>query len=496
MLEEGEVEIRKRHLDSSAKRSKKRKTGNLESKIMENIDEPRPMVEIHCHPKHLVETRRKTSVDPSIPSEETGGASLYLRGQISLNPVILSQIFRHLAPADLKSAALVCRTWRRLVERPAYWGWAETRLTRADFTKKFRSPRLRNIGAVRTDLSEAQMRKLLGSLPHWRLRRLALSYINLSSVSPDLLCSAIGKLDKLELCLSRLTGDQVRAVFTTVAECEDLSLRSLSINFNDLTSVPGPVLSRAIVRLKSVNLWLCRLTTEQVTSVFTTILKTPDLRLETLTLNPSVISSVPAGLISAAVVRLEEVNFSYTDLSSLHLGQICQEILAAKHLRLRSLQLNSTNLSSLEPSLLARALVRLEKLDLYNSCLTEQQLEAVLEAVVLARPNSLSLTTINIGGNELSSVQAELLAAASLRLAEIRLADTQLTAGQVTEVFRAFLHSQTGPGEREEREEDTRHHRCLHVGEKEVAVVCPEVLAQAEEKLQHCHLTNSWCLNG
>ena len=447
---------------------------------MEDIDEPRPMVEIHSHPKPRLVMPRQTSEDPS-PIEENDKASQYLREQISRNPVILAEIFRHLAPSDLKSAALVCRAWWSLVEQPRYWRWAETRLTRANFGKKFRSRRLRNIGSVRTDLSEVQMRKLLLSLGDWRLRRLAVSYINLSSVSPQLLCSALVKLETLELCLCRLTKDQVRAVFTSIADCEDLALSRLSINFSDLTSVPGPVLARAVVRLKSVNLWLCRLTTGQVTTLLTTILQTNNLTLESLTLNPSDLSSVSARLLSAAVLRLQEVNMSYTDLSSDHLSQICSDILAAKHLRLRSLQLNSTNLSSIQPNLLASAMVRLERLDLYNSCLTGEQLEAVLQTVVLTSP--LSLATINIGGNEVSSVPADLLAEASLRLGEVRLADSQLTGDQVTAVFRAFLQSQ-------------HSQRCLHVGEKEVAAVSREVLAQAEQALQHCHLTNSWCLNG
>ena len=450
---------------------------------MEDIDEVRTMVEIHSHP-------RPREVMTRIPSgaEEKEGASAYLREQISGNPVILAQIFRHLAPSDLKSAALVSRTWRSLVEQPRYWRWAETRITRADFGQKFRSRRLRNIGSVRTDLSEVQIRKLFLSLSDWRLSSLAVSYINLSSVPAELLSSAIVCLQQVELCLCRLSPEQVRAVFSKVAERDDLPLRSLSINFTDLTSVPGPVLARALVRLTSVNLWLCRLSSAQVSALFTAIQQSSssELALTRLTLNPSGLSSLPPSLFSAAVLRLQEVNFSYSDLSSQQLSQLFSEVLAAKQLGLRALQLNSTNLSSLPASLLAGAAVRLERLDLYNSCLTGQQVEAVLQSV-LAQPSSLPLTNINMGGNELSAVPAELLAMASLRLGELRLADSQLTGEQVSAVFRAFLAS---------GQENSRTNRCLHIGEKEVAAVPPEVLSEAQQKLQHCHLTNSWCLTG
>ena len=114
------------------------------------------------------------------------------------------------------------------MEQPRYWRWAETRITRADFGQKFRSRRLRNIGSVRTDLSEVQIRKLFLSLSDWRLSSLAVSYINLASVPAELLSSAIVCLQQVELCLCRLSPEQVRAVFSKVAERDDLPLRSLS----------------------------------------------------------------------------------------------------------------------------------------------------------------------------------------------------------------------------------------------------------------------------
>ena len=47
------------------------------------------------------------------------------------NPVILARIFSCLPPPDLKTAALVCRSWRAVLELPGFWAWARLRLGRA-----------------------------------------------------------------------------------------------------------------------------------------------------------------------------------------------------------------------------------------------------------------------------------------------------------------------------------------------------------------------------
>ena len=68
------------------------------------------------------------------------------------NPVILALIFSRLPPADLKTAALVCRTWSSVLELPRFWAWASVRLGRGNFSERRRSPRLRHVGGVLTEL--------------------------------------------------------------------------------------------------------------------------------------------------------------------------------------------------------------------------------------------------------------------------------------------------------------------------------------------------------
>ena len=40
---------------------------------------------------------------------------------------MLEKVFSHLAPRDLKTVTLVCKTWNDAAERPALWSWVKLR---------------------------------------------------------------------------------------------------------------------------------------------------------------------------------------------------------------------------------------------------------------------------------------------------------------------------------------------------------------------------------
>ena len=44
-----------------------------------------------------------------------------------LPPEMLEKIFSHLAPKDLKTVMLICRTWNKAAETPALWSWVKIR---------------------------------------------------------------------------------------------------------------------------------------------------------------------------------------------------------------------------------------------------------------------------------------------------------------------------------------------------------------------------------
>ena len=62
---------------------------------------------------------------------------MYMMELLPNNPVILERIFSHLDPSDIKTAALVCRTWNNVLESPKYWTWATASLGRRNFRQIF-----------------------------------------------------------------------------------------------------------------------------------------------------------------------------------------------------------------------------------------------------------------------------------------------------------------------------------------------------------------------
>ena len=106
------------------------------------------------------------------------------------NPVILARIFSSLSPPDPKTAALVCRTWRTVLELPVFWAWARVRLGRLNFSERRLSWRLRHVGGVLSelDLTSRQLRSLLGLVADRQtsLSSLHFSGPDLSAISPQL----------------------------------------------------------------------------------------------------------------------------------------------------------------------------------------------------------------------------------------------------------------------------------------------------------------------
>jgi len=81
-----------------------------------------------------------------------------------------------------------------------------------------------------------------------------------------------------------------------------------------------------------------------------------------------------------------------------------------KQQRLKSLNLSGTDVSKVDPKLLAAGIVKLKEITLTYTCLTLEQIKEMLLALSNS-PTNLSLTKLNIGGNDLSGVEAGLLTA-------------------------------------------------------------------------------------
>ena len=139
------------------------------------------------------------------------------------------------------------------------------------------------------------------------------------------------------------------------------------------------------------------------------------------------------GLLVSVVGRMKVLDLSHTSLSSGH----ARAVLAAlgKVSKLETLDLRGNNLSSLEPSLLVTAASRLDSLTIANTSLTNQQADALFSAI---STTSCRLRKLSVGHNNLSSVQTGLLEKALVRLEDVDLKYASITDPQKEAIFSAL----------------------------------------------------------
>ena len=140
---------------------------------------------------------------------------------------------------------------------------------------------------------------------------------------------------------------------------------------------------------------------------------------------------------SSALLRLESVSLWGNCLTGEQISQLFLAITETSQLRLRKLNISGNDVSRVEADLLARSVVRLEEIFLLNTRLTSQQAELLLARIVSPslQSDQSPLKALYIGDNNLASVSASLLARAVVRLQTVSLDDTNLSSEQVTSLL-------------------------------------------------------------
>ena len=147
---------------------------------------------------------------------------------------------------------------------------------------------------------------------------------------------------------------------------------------------------------------------------------------------------------SSALLRLESVSLWGNCLTGEQISQLFLAITETSQLRLRKLNISGNDVSRVEADLLARSVVRLDEIFLLNTRLTSQQAELLLARIVSPSLQSgqSPLKALYIGDNSLASVSASVLARAVVRLQTVSLDDTNLRSEQVTALLRFISQSE------------------------------------------------------
>ena len=157
---------------------------------------------------------------------------------------VLEQIFHHLPLHVLGLVLLVCRRWRQIGESPWLWTRARLRVTQ-----------------------EMMSELLTAMVQHPRLRELDMNYMNLSMVNPMLLATAVNKMMVVDIRSTQLTLKQADSLFSMMSE--GTQVRSLKIGPNNLSSLNPDMLATAVHRLEWVEMRGTRITRQQITTILT-----------------------------------------------------------------------------------------------------------------------------------------------------------------------------------------------------------------------------------
>ena len=211
------------------------------------------------------------------------------------------------------------------------------------------------------------------------LKKLTIGDGSLNNINPGLVSRALLKLQ--DCIIYGAQPGQVQAIFAGIKDSASISLRNLDLIYQDLELAPDMVAGVAM-KLETLK---ARFSSAQVEAIITRLAASEDSRLRQLeiywpdTVN---ISSLDPEVVAEALTKLEMVERSLCHcLTAGQVSTLFSRIHHSPDLRLRHLQLRMCNISHLSPLVLIGAIQRLETFDIVYGRMTAEQATAILTMV-------------------------------------------------------------------------------------------------------------------
>lgn len=185
---------------------------------------------------------------------------------------VLEMVFRLLPPRDLKAVVRVCRRWRKVGELPCLWTWVYPYLRGTNMGclihMMAEGRRLSFIQRIVVSFPVAHkgLVDYIISIP--TLKEVDLSFTKMTKVDAKLLASLVQKLEHVGLRGTELLLQQVHFLLIRLSQ-DPKKLKTLILEEIDLSSVDPELLSSAVRKLESVSLQSTKLNTVQIETVLT-----------------------------------------------------------------------------------------------------------------------------------------------------------------------------------------------------------------------------------
>ena len=197
-----------------------------------------------------------------------------LRHINSLPREILLLIFRFLNARELKTAIVVCKTWRDVGEDPVIWkhyklvvsnvevetGYLQTILAFSRFT----SIQHLEVNGYGQNAKMPVNNEIYNSIFNSAVSKLTLKHCDLTDLDFESFSSVLSKLRVLSLWQVQMSGDQVSLMFNLLARGSKLVELDIGYSYLDLQLLQTQTFVKALNKIRKVNLGHTKVTSLQL----------------------------------------------------------------------------------------------------------------------------------------------------------------------------------------------------------------------------------------
>ena len=223
--------------------------------------------------------------------------------------------------------------------------------------------KLEDTNILEFPLSPVQVSSLFTKMaegPLVNIKTLSLDGLNCSDVWPELFGEALVRIASVRK-FHNITQDQASSLFSKIASTEDLRLRALCLSacLTTISHIPPDVVAAALTRLEKFCTFNAfpsgNLTTAQISALLIRLSAVEDNKLRTLSIRYKNLSSVPTDLLVAGISGLEEVKLRFTRLTTDQITEIYRMVADRRCPRLREISLRGNDLRCFSQDLWYRA---------------------------------------------------------------------------------------------------------------------------------------------
>merc|ERR1719154_95062 len=176
------------------------------------------------------------------------------------------------------------------------------------------------------DLTPGQLRSMLATVAcqECKIKTISLKCNDLSSISPQFISYNLSKLNTGGLEGTLLSSNQLESVLNTIA-IKEWQVSTLELSSNDFSLLPAHTLSY-INSLTSLDLEMTRLTHDQVQAIFSTLAK-QNCQITHLSLSYNNLSCLTPEKFSACISKLTKANLRRCQLTKEHIERLLADVI-------------------------------------------------------------------------------------------------------------------------------------------------------------------------